>query len=70
MSLKGSAPGYDGIKLGPLFKSLKCSTPGYDGIKLGPLNIVMLQLTKSLVPICNMSLQEVELANTVPLYKK
>ena len=56
--------------------SLKKYAPGYDGIKLGPLKIVMPQLTKPLVYICNMSLQEglfpqeFKRANVVPLYKK
>ena len=49
---------------------------GYDGIKLGPLKIVISKLTKPLVYICNMSLQEglfpqeLKRANVVPLYKE
>ena len=59
-----------------ILMSLKDSALGYDGIKLGPLKIVMSQLTKPLVYICNMSLQEGlfpqerKRANVVPLYKK
>ena len=59
-----------------ILMSLKDSAPGYDGLKLGPLKIIMSQLTKPLVYICNMSLQEglfpqeLKRANVVPLYKK
>ena len=59
-----------------ILTSLKDCVPGFEDVKPGPLKVVMSQLTKPLIHICNMSLQEglppqdIKRANIVTLCKK